>query len=69
MNSNQTLARAQIVEQLLEQHDVAVDDVTVSTESGDITVTVDADHVDHDPDDADSPVDPQKIGGGTVKSR
>lgn len=66
MSNQHTLAQAQIVNSLLNDNGVPAD-IHVDTETGEIVATVNARHVSLDPTDPESPVDPQKIGGGTIK--
>lgn len=67
MNNQQTLAQAQIVEQLLEQNGVTVADVNVTTECEELFLTIDLNDVDVDPDADSTPIDPARVGGGTIK--
>lgn len=66
MSNQQTLARAATVEQLLSQHGVDVDDLVIHTRDGRCHIEVDLSSSAIDPERA--PVDPSKIGGGTIKT-
>ena len=66
-NDRQTLARAQIVTEVLAGADIPTDGFTLDSEAETLTLTVPLTAVTLDPDADDNDIDPTKIGGGTIK--